>query len=72
MLPMWIEYPHGSSHTSIRLLITYFSINIRHSATYADYAVLVIPKCAAHGVKEIHTLILTAMIFLHFTELYGT
>ena len=45
VLPMWIEYPHQPSHASARLFITCSSINIkaRHSATHADYAVLVIP-----------------------------
>lgn len=50
--------------------ITYSSINIkaRHSATHADYVVLFIPKCAAHGVREIHTLILAVMISVHLAE----
>lgn len=48
------------------------SINVkaRHSATYADYAALVIPKCAVHGIKEIHTLIFTVMILVYFAEGY--
>lgn len=48
------------------------SINVkaRHSATYADYAALVIPKCAVHGIREIHTLILTVMILVYFAEGY--
>lgn len=72
VLPMWIEYPHRPSRASTRLFITRSSINIkaRHSATHADYAVLVIPKCAAHGVREVHTLILAVMIFLHLVEGY--
>lgn len=48
------------------------SINVkaRHSATYADYAALVIPKCAIHSIREIHTLILTVMILVYFAEGY--
>lgn len=48
------------------------SINVkaRHSATYADYAALVIPKCAVHSIREIHTLILTVMILVYFAEGY--
>ena len=35
---------------------------------YADYAVLVIPKGAAHGVREIHTLISAVMILVQLAE----
>lgn len=48
VLPKCIQYPLGSSHTSTRLFITCYSINIqaRHSATYVDYLyVLVTTKC---------------------------
>lgn len=31
---------------------------------------LVIPKCAVHGIREIHTLILTVMILVYFAEGY--
>lgn len=74
MRPTWIEYPHRSSHASTRLFIPYFSINIkaRHRATYADYAVSVIPKCAEHGFREIHALILTVIILAHLAEGYGS
>lgn len=74
VLPTWIEYLHWSSHESTRLFITYSLRNIKawHSATYADYAVLVIPKCAAHGVREIHTLLLAVMILVHLAAGYST
>lgn len=69
----WACCPRGSNdHTSLLMpllgfFITCSSINIkaRHSATYADYAVHVISKCAAHGVREIHTLILAEMILVY-------
>lgn len=31
---------------------------------------LVIPKCTVHGIREIHTLILTVMIMVYFAEGY--
>lgn len=71
VLPPWIKYPQWTSQASTKLFITYSSINIkaRHSDTIC-WLCCTCHRCAARGVGEIHTLILTAVTLVHLAEGY--